>query len=161
MLHRKAGSRELVEVHGTIEHSSCLSVPRAGRARGDARAAARPTITACRAATCGAPLKPDVVLFGELLPEDALERAYELAQGADVLLCVGSSLEVHPVAQLPSVTRRAGGDVAIVTQGPTPCDGDRRGEAQRRRRRGAQARWSPRSRCGCSIASPAPRSSTG
>ena len=51
--------------------------------------------------SCGLPLKPDVVLFGEFLPEDALERAYALAAGADVLLCVGSSLEVHPVAQLP------------------------------------------------------------
>ena len=51
---------------------------------------------------CGAPLKPDVVLFGELLPEAAIERAIALAAGADLLLCVGSSLEVHPVAQLPA-----------------------------------------------------------
>ena len=72
---------------------------------------------------CGQPLKPDVVLFGEFLPEDALTRAHELAAGADVLLCIGSSLEVHPIAQLPGVTSRAGGQVALVTQGPTPCDG--------------------------------------
>jgi len=71
---------------------------------------------------CGEPLKPDVVLFGEFLPEDALERAYALAAGADLLLCVGSSLEVHPIAQLPGVTRQAGGQVAIVTAGPTPWD---------------------------------------
>jgi NAD-dependent deacetylase len=71
---------------------------------------------------CGEPLKPDVVLFGEWLPEDAIERAYALAAGADVLLCVGTSLEVHPIAQLPGITRGRGGAVAVVTQGPTPWD---------------------------------------
>ena len=71
---------------------------------------------------CGEPLKPDVVLFGEWLPEEALERAYALAAGADVLLCVGTSLEVHPIAQLPGITRANGGAVAVVTQGPTPWD---------------------------------------
>jgi NAD-dependent deacetylase len=75
----------------------------------------------CRA--CEAPLKPDVVLFGELLPPDALERAQQLCAGADVLLCVGSSLEVHPVAGLPSLTLASGGTVAIITHGPTPLDG--------------------------------------
>jgi NAD-dependent deacetylase len=74
------------------------------------------------ACDCGEPLKPDVVLFGEFLPDGALERAYELAAGADVLLCVGSSLEVHPIAQLPGVTAANGGMVAIVTQGATPWD---------------------------------------
>jgi NAD-dependent deacetylase len=71
---------------------------------------------------CGEPLKPDVVLFGEFLPEGALERAYALAAQADLLLCVGSSLEVHPIAQLPGVTAANGGSVALVTQGPTPWD---------------------------------------
>ena len=71
---------------------------------------------------CGRPLKPDVVLFGEFLPEAALRRAEALAGGADLLLCVGSSLEVYPVAQLPVVTLRAGGQIAIVTQGRTPHD---------------------------------------
>jgi NAD-dependent deacetylase len=75
-----------------------------------------------RCTGCDAPLKPDVVLFGELLPADALQRAQRLCAGADLLLCVGSSLEVHPVAGLPELTRAAGGAVAIVTQGPTPLD---------------------------------------
>lgn len=75
-----------------------------------------------RCEDCGRPLKPDVVLFGELLPQAALERARELCEGADVLLCVGSSLEVHPVAGLPLLTRASGGRVAIITQGPTPLD---------------------------------------
>ena len=74
---------------------------------------------------CGGPLKPDVVLFGEMLPEDALQRAQRLTVDADLLLCVGSSLEVYPVAQLPvDRARRPGATLAIVTQGPTPYDGD-------------------------------------
>jgi NAD-dependent deacetylase len=121
MLHRKAGTRELVEVHGTIEHSSCL---RCGsrhtleetRAR---QAADERAIPRC---DCGEPLKPDVVLFGEYLPTDALARAQELASAADLLLCVGSSLEVWPVADLPALTLAAGGAVALVTAGPTPYD---------------------------------------
>ena len=120
-LHRRAGTRELVEVHGTIATSSCLAC----RARFpleevQRRLEASPkSVPGC---DCGAPLKPDVVLFGEFLPDGALERAYALAAGADLLLCIGSSLEVHPIAQLPGVTRQAGGEVAIVTAGRTPWD---------------------------------------
>lgn len=121
MLHRRAGTRELVEVHGTIEHSSCL-VCSARYPLGEVRARLDHSPISVPSCDCGEPLKPDVVLFGEWLPEGALERAYELAAAADLLLCVGSSLEVHPIAQLPSVTRANGGQIAIVTQGPTPFD---------------------------------------
>jgi NAD-dependent deacetylase len=108
-------------VHGTIEHSSCLECSaRYALAETRARLAADPlSVPHC---DCGRPLKPDVVLFGEWLPADALDRAYELASRADLLLCVGSSLEVHPIAQLPGITRAAGGAVAILTAGPTPWD---------------------------------------
>jgi NAD-dependent deacetylase len=121
MLHRKAGTQTLVEVHGTIEHSSCLTCGAQFPLDEVQRRLERSPISVPDC-DCGAPLKPDVVLFGEFLPDGALERAYELAAGADVLLCVGSSLEVHPIAQLPGVTKGAGGAVAIVTQGPTPWD---------------------------------------
>jgi NAD-dependent deacetylase len=122
MLHRRAGTRELVEVHGSIATCSC---PLCGervelqeaRARRAADAEGVP-----RCSVCGGPLKPDVVLFGELLPQAALERARSLCRGADVLLCIGSSLEVHPVAGLPALTRSHGGALAILTQGPTPLD---------------------------------------
>jgi NAD-dependent deacetylase len=73
---------------------------------------------------CNGPVKPDVVLFGELLPERAMDEAAALAADAELLLCVGSSLEVYPVAGLPSLTRSSGGRVAIVTKGPTPYDGE-------------------------------------
>jgi NAD-dependent deacetylase len=120
-LHARAGSRELIEVHGTIAHSSC---PRC-RARyplADVRerqAADPQGVPRCE---CDQPLKPDVVLFGEYLPVDALARAQTLAAGADLMLCVGSSLEVYPVADLPAATLAAGGALAILTQGPTPFD---------------------------------------
>jgi NAD-dependent deacetylase len=75
-------------------------------------------------AACVTPLKPDVVLFGELLPERALAEAQELAMNADLMLCVGSSLEVYPVAGLPAITHGGGGRLVLITQGPTPYDGD-------------------------------------
>lgn len=73
-------------------------------------------------AACVSALKPDVVLFGELLPEAALSEAHALAAEADLILCVGSSLEVYPVATLPQITLDRGGKLALVTQGPTPYD---------------------------------------
>jgi NAD-dependent deacetylase len=120
-LHRRAGTRALVEVHGSIDTSSCLACgSRFGIA--DVRARLEDSPISVPSCDCGEPLKPDVVLFGEWLPQRALEEAYALAVGADVLLCIGSSLEVHPIAQLPSVTRQNGGAVAVITQGPTPWD---------------------------------------
>jgi NAD-dependent deacetylase len=119
-LHRKAGSRRVVEVHGTIETSSCMRCAlsyelHAVPALFDDEGVARCT-------DCGGSVKPDVVLFGEMLPEGAMEEAYALASRAELLLCVGTSLEVYPVASLPAVTARSGGSVAIVTKGPTPYD---------------------------------------
>jgi NAD-dependent deacetylase len=120
-LHSRAGSRELVEVHGTIAHSSCLAC----RAQypldhvRDRQAADGRGVPRC---DCGQPLKPDVVLFGEYLPVEAMDKADRLAAGADLMLCIGSSLEVYPVADLPLRTLAAGGQIAIITKGPTPLD---------------------------------------
>ena len=120
-LHARAGSRQLIEVHGTIAHSSCPSCSaryELAEVRGRALEAAD-RVPRCE---CGQPLKPDVVLFGEYLPMLALARAERLAEGADLMLCIGSSLEVYPVAQLPAMTLAAGGRIAILTQGSTPFD---------------------------------------
>ncbi len=121
MLHQKAGSTGTVELHGSIRTSSCLScgsqVPLDDAMR--MIEAAADGVPRC---TCGEPLKPDVVLFGEMLPAEAIDRAFDLAASADLLICVGSSLEVFPVASLPHETFSAGGQVALVTQGPTPWD---------------------------------------
>lgn len=120
VLHERAGSRNVVEVHGSIRTASCpacrISYPRE-RVVGMLEEADAPACT-----SCGAILKPDVVFFGELLPVDAIERAFELARGAGLLLVVGSALEVHPIAALPEETLLSGGKVAIVNKGPTPYD---------------------------------------
>jgi NAD-dependent deacetylase len=121
-LHRKAGSREVIEVHGSIASSSCLRCG-AGYRLGDVRARAALDPAGVPRCDCGQPLKPDVVLFGEYLPADAMARAERLAASAGLMLCIGSSLEVHPVAGLPELTLQAGGRVAIITQGSTPLDG--------------------------------------
>jgi NAD-dependent deacetylase len=120
-LHRLAGTGRLIEVHGSIEWSVCLEC-------GD-RVSIDRVIELLGAAVpecprCSAPLKPDVVLFGELLPERAMAEAQALALDADLMVCVGSSLEVYPVAGLPAMTRGSGGRLALVTQGPTPYDDD-------------------------------------
>ena len=122
-LHRRAGSTRLVEIHGSIEWSVCLSCGgRVGLER--VLELLREADGPPRCETCLEPLKPGVVLFGELLPGPAMEEAYALASQADLMLCVGSSLEVFPVASLPAVTRDAGGHLAIVTQSSTPYDRD-------------------------------------
>ena len=72
--------------------------------------------------TCGRVLKPGVVMFGELLPEEAIGRAVRLASEAGLMLVVGSSLEVYPVAGLPLETLATGGKVAIVNRGATQLD---------------------------------------
>lgn len=122
MLHRRAGTRELVEIHGSIATCSCASCGGSVPLQEVRVRLERDPDGVPRCAGCGGPLKPDVVLFGEMLSDGAIARARELCEGADVLLCVGSSLEVHPVAGLPLLTRATGGTVAIITQGPTPLD---------------------------------------
>jgi NAD-dependent deacetylase len=120
-LHERAGSRALTEVHGSIRTSSCLDcgtvVPFDDVLRLLADAPAPPC------PHCGRILKPDVVMFGELLPAGVMEHASRLAAAARLLIVVGSTLEVYPVAGLPLETLAAGGSLAIVNRGATPLDG--------------------------------------
>jgi NAD-dependent deacetylase len=118
-LHAAAGSRDVIEVHGSIATASCLGCGATyslAETRRRLEAAGVPRCDCCEV------LKPDVVLFGELLDEAAMARASELAAGADLLLCIGSSLEVYPVAGLPELTLERGGRLAIVTRSTTPFD---------------------------------------
>ncbi len=119
-LHELAGSRELVEVHGSVRTASCLAcgerVPLEKVVR-LLESAPAPPCPRCREI-----LKPDVVMFGEAMPEPETARAFELAREAALLLVVGSSLEVYPVASLPQETLDAGGALAIVNRGGTPYD---------------------------------------
>ena len=117
-LHERAGTRELVEVHGSIRTSHCPSCRKQYALEEVLELLPTP-----RCDDCGAVLKPDVVFFGELLPAAEIDRALELAREAALLLVVGSSLEVYPVAGLPLETLDAGGRLAIVNRGPTALDG--------------------------------------
>ena len=121
-LHRKAGSEEVIEVHGSIATASCTSCAAAYPLADVESLFDADGIATC--ATCCGKVKPDVVLFGELLPADAMARAEQLCSSADLLLCIGSSLEVHPVAGLPGLTLARGGRIAIVTKSSTPYDSD-------------------------------------
>jgi NAD-dependent deacetylase len=120
MLHSRAGSGEVIEVHGSIRRAVCLRCgtpePLASLLEQlDEQATPR-----CR--TCDAVPKPDVVLFGELLPAGPMAHAERLAAEAALLLVVGTTLEVWPVGGLPERTQKAGGAVAIVNRGPTAFD---------------------------------------
>jgi NAD-dependent protein deacetylase/lipoamidase len=122
LLHERAGSREVVEVHGSIRTASC---PGCGERYPLERVVELlETAAAPSCPACGRVLKPDVVFFGELLPVEAIDRATWLARAAALLLVVGSALEVYPVAGLPLETLAAGGMLAVVNQGPTPFDAE-------------------------------------
>jgi NAD-dependent deacetylase len=121
-LHRKAGSENVVEVHGSIATASCTSCAATYPLEQVEALFDDEGIATCTC--CAGKVKPDVVLFGELLPAEAMARAEGLCSSADLLLCVGSSLEVHPVAGLPQTTLAAGGRIAIITKSSTPYDRD-------------------------------------
>jgi NAD-dependent deacetylase len=121
-LHAAAGSEELIEIHGSGERvvcRSCRSRFPAEPVRERVREGERPP--AC--ADCGDPLKPDVVLFGESLPEYALLRAHALAEKADVFLVAGSSLSVEPAASLPHTAADRGATMVVVNLDATPLSG--------------------------------------
>jgi NAD-dependent deacetylase len=110
----------VVEVHGSIATSSCTTCG-ARYPLDEVKAMVEDGgVPTC--AGCMGKVKPDVVLFGELLPESAITKAQALCGRAELLICVGSSLEVYPVAGLPELTLGAGGQVAIVTRSSTPYD---------------------------------------
>jgi NAD-dependent deacetylase len=118
-LHQKAGSRNVIELHGSIWRARCLSCD----ARYEIRVEAdRPDL--CVA--CGDSLRPDVVLFGEMLPGGAFELAAERASDCELCLVVGTSGIVYPAAALPEIAKAAGAYVCEVNPERTPlselCD---------------------------------------
>jgi NAD-dependent deacetylase len=120
LLHERAGSEEVVEVHGSIRTSTCPGCGRTYELERVLELLAEADAPECP--DCGEILKPDVVFFGEVLPAAAIDRAYELARRTRLLLVVGSALELYPVAGLPLETLGSGGEVAIVNRGPTAFD---------------------------------------
>ncbi|HEY0877547.1 MAG TPA: NAD-dependent deacylase [Zeimonas sp.] len=121
-LHRRAGSRSVLELHGDITRVKCLEGcgrPESIDAHFDWRADPREPPPCPR---CGAPLRPDVVWFGELLPEAVLAQAQRAASACDAMLVVGTSALVYPAAELPALARRAGARLVVVDPNETAID---------------------------------------
>lgn len=120
-LHTKAGSRRVLELHGNLRTATCV---RCGK-----KVASEPIVRRfleedwLPTCECGGAIKPDVVLFGEMLPVDVFMAADAEARACDVMLVAGSSLEVYPAADLPFVARQHGARLIIVNLQPTPADG--------------------------------------
>lgn len=119
-LHQEAGARDVLELHGNTRRFRCQGCQAFFDLETVHRLLAEALPPPCPA--CGGGLRPDVVLFGEMLPEEVLRRSLEAARAADVMLVVGSSLLVHPAASLPVITLERGGQVIIVNVGETPLD---------------------------------------
>lgn len=109
-LHHAAGSRDVIELHGSIRRFKCLDRghPFAGELPELPEAAEEGEIEPPRCPTCASPLRPDVVWFGELLPAEATERAWNLARRCDAMVVVGTSGMVWPAAELPFLAAQAG-----------------------------------------------------
>lgn len=121
MLHQKAGSRRVIEVHGSPLQHHCIGCGHEATFD-EVCALLKKQGPVARCIKCGAAYKPDITFFGEMLPEAALAEAISQARRADLLLVLGTSLTVHPVAALPGETLRAGGKLVIVNAQPTPFD---------------------------------------
>lgn len=120
-LHQVAGSRWVVELHGHIRTVTCLGCGEQSPSDGplaDVLAGLPPP----RCELCHELLKPDVVLFGEPLPYDMLARAQEAALSCEVMLIVGTSLEVMPAADLPLLAKRRGARLILINRSSTPLD---------------------------------------
>lgn len=111
-LHQRAGSEQVVELHGSIVTSRCIDCHQpAPGPTGDALA---------RCPSCDGLVRPNVVWFGEMLPKEAIERASLAAQRADVYLSIGTSSVVYPAAGLPQIATQSGAFVAEIN--PTPSE---------------------------------------
>ena len=128
MLHQKAGSSHVYEVHGSPIMHHCRSCGKSSTfdeimamiaANGGTSTLGEPYVPRCK---CGGAFKPDITFFGEALPEEAFMRSQELAIRADVMLVLGTSLTVFPAAGLPRLTLQKGGKVFIVNAQPTSLD---------------------------------------
>jgi NAD-dependent deacetylase len=120
-LHGDAGTRRLVELHGNGRTVRCLDCG-ATEPRADVQARLRRELPP-RCLTCrGTQLKPEVVFFGEPLPSGAMMEAFRLARECDLMLVVGSSLQVYPAADVPQVALERGQPLLIVNDEPTPLD---------------------------------------
>jgi NAD-dependent deacetylase len=121
-LHQRAGSTNVIELHGTTVEAACLTC--GGRISMDEavrRVEAGDLAPECD--HCGGLLKPATVSFGQAMPGREMELAVKACHDCDVFLAVGSSLVVYPAAALPELAKRNGAALIIINRTPTPMDG--------------------------------------
>ncbi len=120
-LHQAAGSRRVLELHGTDRQVVCLSCQRTvERAAIQERLLAGESVPRCE--VCSGFLKPATISFGQSLPADVLSEAAELTHACRCFLALGSSLVVYPAAELPAAAKRSGASLIVVNREPTPTD---------------------------------------
>ncbi|MCQ2411756.1 MAG: Sir2 family NAD-dependent protein deacetylase [Sphaerochaetaceae bacterium] len=119
MLHQRAGSKQVFEIHGSPEHHHCTRCKAHYTYQEIAPKVLRDELPLCH---CGGAIKPDIVFYGENLNEDILDRAWNDFSNTDLCLVLGSSLVVQPAASLPLLAKRNGADVVIVNAQPTMQD---------------------------------------
>ncbi|MBU4175222.1 MAG: NAD-dependent deacylase [Actinobacteria bacterium] len=119
-LHQRAGSSDVLELHGTFRCGTCLKCGMKHTYEEIEQAAAGRVVPVCM--SCGGSIKPDVVLFGEPLNARVLQRAVELATGCDLMIVVGSGLEVFPAASLPDYARRGNARLVFFNIATTAFD---------------------------------------
>ncbi len=114
-LHRRAGSRTVYELHGNIERNYCM---KCGTAYGNDVVLGKPGVPECE--QCGGLIRPDVVWFGEMLPEEEWDASIRAAEGADIFLSIGTSALVYPAASIPRVAKQSGAYLVEINPEPTP-----------------------------------------
>ncbi|MDH4222253.1 MAG: NAD-dependent deacylase [candidate division Zixibacteria bacterium] len=101
-LHQKAGSKEVIELHGNIKRNKCISCDKRFE---EIELTSKEMPPKCR---CGGLIRPDVVWFGEMLPAEAINKAHELSSKCDIFFSIGTSAVVYPAASLPLIAKKAG-----------------------------------------------------
>ena len=121
LLHRTAGSQTVYEVHGSLNRATCQGCHAESNAIPMWQQFAQDNqLPVC--SSCGHLLKPNVVLFGEMLPALVMHQAQQAVKRCDLMLVAGSSLEVAPAGDLPLLAKQAGAKLIIVNLGPTHMD---------------------------------------
>lgn len=130
-LHQDAGSRTVIELHGTMRDVECIGAhPRGGMPDGCGFRRESEWVFGLldagdedpRCPDCDGIIKSATVSFGQMMPTEAMEQAVDMVQRADVVLAIGSSLQVYPAAEIPMLGREAGARLVIINREPTPFD---------------------------------------
>lgn len=114
-LHRRAGSKTVYELHGNIERNYCMKCGTPYANEEILQQYGTPRCTKCNGL-----IRPDVVWFGEMLPEDEWEKSVRAAEGADVFFSIGTSGVVYPAASIPTMAKQHGAYLVEINPEPTP-----------------------------------------